>query len=438
MIINVSDFDFEKYFNSLKTVPRDQGNNGAKSRRKYIDCVCAFDIETTALEDVEQAIMYVWQFQLDEDYTIIGRTWEQFLNMLKKIKVLISGNWLVIYVHNLSYEFQFLSGIYDFNEQEVFCMDSRKILKCDMMGSFEFRCSYIQSNMSLNDFTSKYNVKHQKISGELFDYSKKRYPWTELTDLEKEYITNDVLGLVEAIKKEMELDGDNLYNIPLTSTGYVRRDVKRSMNTYSRTALKKQLPDEHIFKLLHQAFRGGNTHANRYYTGLIQEDVTGYDISSSYPAQQVNRSFPVGEWIRENVNDLDYIIKLMEIRKHACLLVCVFRGVKLRNKLWGCPYIPLSKCRNPYNYINDNGRILEADYLEITLTEIDLKIILTEYEFEDYEIIEFYHTRTGKLPREITDLTLKWFKNKTILKGGDVLQSIYYMKEKNKLNSIYG
>lgn len=438
MIVDVTDFDFQDYFRKTGSVPLDRGNNGSKSRRRYVDRVCAFDIETTGLDEIEQSIMYVWQFQLDEDYTIIGRTWEEFMEMMRNIRILIPGRWLVIYVHNLSYEFQFLSGIYDFTPDEVFCMDSRKILRADMMGCFEFRCSYIQSNMSLNEFTTKYQVKHQKISGDLFNYDKKRYPWTELNDLELEYITNDVLGLVEAIKKEMAMDGDNLYRIPLTSTGYVRRDVKKAMNTYSRTALRKQLPDEHIFKLLHQAFRGGNTHANRYYTGLIQENVTGYDISSSYPAQQVCRSgFPVGEWFSEDPKDLDYVLKLMEIRKHCCLMVVVIRNIKLRNKLWGCPYISVSKCKQLYHFVNDNGRVLEADYLEITLTEIDLKIILEEYQFDSIDFIEFYHTRSGKLPKEITSLTLKWFERKTALKGVEG-QEIFYMKEKNKLNSVYG
>jgi len=41
--------------------------------------MCAFDIETTRLEDIEQSIMYIWQFSilfLDDLHidTIIGRT----------------------------------------------------------------------------------------------------------------------------------------------------------------------------------------------------------------------------------------------------------------------------------------------------------------------------------------------------------------------------
>jgi hypothetical protein len=45
---------------------------------RFADCVCAFDIETTRLTEIEQSIMYVWQFCIDftggEDLVIMGRT----------------------------------------------------------------------------------------------------------------------------------------------------------------------------------------------------------------------------------------------------------------------------------------------------------------------------------------------------------------------------
>ena len=50
-----------------------QGNKGRKSRN-YIDIFACFDIETTNIAKLKQNIMYVWQFQLGEDLTIIGRT----------------------------------------------------------------------------------------------------------------------------------------------------------------------------------------------------------------------------------------------------------------------------------------------------------------------------------------------------------------------------
>ena len=39
---------------------------------------------------------------------------------------------VVIFVHNLSFEFQFLRGIYHFDNEEVFAVESRKVLKCEM------------------------------------------------------------------------------------------------------------------------------------------------------------------------------------------------------------------------------------------------------------------------------------------------------------------
>ena len=113
------------------------GNPGMRNRPRYIDIVTAFDIEATRLPDIEQAFMYVWQWQIGPDCLIMGRTWEEFLDVLHMIRGFIQKGFgdrtrLVVWVHNLSYEFQFLRGIYPFQRKEVLCMDSRKVVKCEM------------------------------------------------------------------------------------------------------------------------------------------------------------------------------------------------------------------------------------------------------------------------------------------------------------------
>ena len=71
---------------------------------EYFNIPAAFDIETTLIDSVEQSVMYIWQWQFGEDYTVIGRTWDEFLDLQKRIKeVLPEDRWLVVYVHNLSY-----------------------------------------------------------------------------------------------------------------------------------------------------------------------------------------------------------------------------------------------------------------------------------------------------------------------------------------------
>lgn len=196
-----------------------------------LDCVCAFDIEATNIDSIEQAVMYIWQFQIEQEVTVFGRTWEEFQDLLLKlIKDLPEGCNLVCYVHNLSYEFCYLKGIYDFRPEEVFATQRRKVLRCDMLDRIEFRCSYKLSNMSLKDFTRRYKVKHQKLDD--YDYNIPLYPWSDLTVEQLRYCQNDVLGLTEAVRTLLIYEQDNLVTVPLTSTGFVRRECKQIMKDH--------------------------------------------------------------------------------------------------------------------------------------------------------------------------------------------------------------
>lgn len=437
MIYSVNNFDYSLISKS-KNQRRKKGNQGKRNnKRVYKDIICAFDIETTNDCESVQAFMYVWQFQFN-DITIMGRTWNEFITMLQRMADQLNRDqYIVIFVHNLSFEFQFLRGIYDFSKEEVFAIDSRKVLKCEMFNHFELRCSYLQTNMSLSEFTHKMGVQDVKLSGDDFDYSKARYPWTPLTDLEVQYCVNDVKGLVEAMRIQMDLEHDTFYTLPLTSTGYVRRDVKAAMRHYNRQDLKDMLPDYNVFCMLREAFRGGNTHANRYYANYILHDVHSNDYASSYPNVQINCRFPMSAWIREDGMNLDRCLLKIYKHKRACLMRVKIFDVKLKDPMWGAPYLAKAKCRNIKNCENDNGRVLSAEYLETTLTDIDFKIVLDEYEFSWIEFVDFYHCRYGLLPKQLRETVLEYFRRKTELKGVSG-EELYYMKAKNKLNSVYG
>lgn len=416
---------------------RRQGNQGRKNdKRVYKDLFCAFDIETTNDTDLGQAYMYIWQFQI-EDQTIIGRTWMEFKEFLRNCRMqLKQDEWLMVFIHNLSFEFSFLKGIYKFKPDEVFSIESRKVLRCSMWEHFELRCSYLLTNMNLDTFTKKMGVTH-KLSGEEFDYSKKRYPWTDLTDKELQYCITDVKALVEALKVYFDIEHDNFYTIPFTSTGFVRRDVKRAMRHYNRQDLFNMQPDYEVFKILREAFRGGNTHANRYYSGRIMENITSYDRVSSYPDVQINELFPMSPWIREENVTAERACRIIFKHKRAALMRVGFSNISLKNPLWGCPYIPKHKCRNLGRHYNDNGRILWADWLEISLCDPDLKIIMEEYDYDSITFYDFYHCRYGRLPKPLREEIQKFYRDKTELKGVQG-QELFYMLQKAKLNSIYG
>lgn len=264
MTITYDQFDYY-WLKDLDIQKRKRGNQSTSQKYYYKDLITAFDIETTYIKEVDQSVMYIWQWQFGDKCTVIGRTWYELRIFLNELKEVLGNDRLVIYVHNLSFEFQYLSGIFKFDSDKVFCMDSRKVLKAVLMDSFEFRCSYLQTNMNLRSFCEKMGVHSYKLK---MNYKKPRYWYTELTPKEIAYCINDVRGLVEAITKEMERDGDNLYTIPLTSTGYARRDAKAAMRNVSHTYLKNQLPTYELYKLLREAFRGGNTHASRFTQAL--------------------------------------------------------------------------------------------------------------------------------------------------------------------------
>lgn len=417
----------------IENQKRKRGNQGTKKRRTYKDIICAFDIETSRLDD-RHSIMYIWQFQLGDD-TFIGRSWKECFRFFRRLAASCGDNeWFVIYVHNLSFEFQFLTSYYHFTDDDVFCTDSRKILKCDMFRHLEFRCSYLHTNMSLSEYLSKMGVEDQKMTG--FDYEKIRYPWTALTDPEVHYCINDVKGLVQALKIEMEHDGDNLYSIPLTSTGYVRRDVKHAMRYVPHWYIRDQLPNFGTYTLLREAFRGGNTHANRYYAGQILKGVKSADRSSSYPDTECNDKFPVSGFRRIADPTPEKLHDLIFRRKKAVLCRIALWNVKLRDPFWGCPYMSTDKCRNIINGAYDNGRILHADYLETTVTDLDLKIILEEYS-ADLDVLTLEYARYGILPPALVECIQRYYTMKTELKNVDG-QEIYYTKAKNKLNSVYG
>lgn len=431
-------------YNDIKSIPfqvRSKGNQKTKERVKYKDIIVTFDIESSRLPESSDAFMYIWQLQLGP-YTVIGRYWEEYEILIYNLTYDMANNeYYVIYVHNLSYEFQFLSGIFNFNTKDVFCMDRRKILKA-RSGNIEYRCSYLYSNLSLSQFTKAMGVDHTKLSGDEFNYNKLRYPWTELTENELEYAIHDVKGLQEALVKSFELYEDNLYTTPLTSTGIVRRDGRRVMRQWNNTILKSLQPTIDQALLLRKAFRGGDVHANRYYSNIILRSseydlIKGADINSSYPSSEVNGLYPMTPFKEVPGATIEDVIDLITKRERALLLEVAFIGLRLTNDKWGFPYLSTAKCVGIIDGYFDNGRILACSYLETVITDIDLSVILKEYDFNDIIINKCYSSRYGRLPKPLIDLTLEYYQKKTTLKNVKGQEQVY-QSYKARLNSIYG
>lgn len=431
---DIANFPLDEY-RKIGYQKRRRGNQGTKTKKSYRDIIITFDIETSLIPFTDQSHMYIWQMQVGGIGTVFGRTWYEFKNFVGKLILdMKEDEYIVIYVHNLSFEFQFLAGIYSFSTDEVFAVKSRKVIKCEMYEHIEFRCSYALTNMSLSEFTKKMKVEHVKKPGEDIDYKVYRTSTTPLSEKALQYCQNDVLGLYEALTVQLNNDGDNLYTVPMTSTGYVRRETKQALRMVNRNYISKQIVSYDVYLLLREAFRGGNTHANRFYSGQILHDVKSYDRASSYPDVQCNQLFPIAEFKRGE-DSMQYITNLLKNNKPFVCRIA-FDKIRLTDRLWPIPYLTKDKSRNIIGGLFDNGRILQAEHAETTVTDVDLKIILEEYSFDNIYVSDVYYSRYGKLPPAYIHNIVKYYRGKTELKGtGD---DYNYMKSKNLLNSIYG
>lgn len=419
----------------------------------YVNVMSAFDIETTRLDlsDTQaehdyHSFMYVWQWQLGRDVTIIGRSWSGFetlVNMLSNALFEISEDeklpevpHLVCWIHNASYEFAYLSGIYHFKPEDGFFREVRKPIWFSMNRCIEFRCSYLQTNMSLRKLTKQYGVQ-EKLSGQKFDYEKIRFPWTELSDYEIEYAVTDVQSLVEVMRIRMEKDGDNLQTIPLTSTGYVRRDVRSALKPLY-LQIRDILPDESQYRLLRKAFRGGNTHCAKEKSGKILENVYSYDMASCYPAMQLTKQYPMSKfrWLDDRLS-LDRILRFLKLN-YAVVGLYEFTNIRLKKKHTPIPYLSLARTES-VGFRCDNGRLLYADFSRMALTEIDLEIVLAQYDYDLIDVKSAMVSQKGYLPEEYKSVIRKYYHNKTFLKGAtDPDEQYLYHKNKEKVNAIYG
>ena len=404
-----------------------------KDREGMFGC---FDIETSLIElpgeDKPQGIMYIWQFCIGNENwrdLYIGRTWEDFKLLVGEISDLYhfggsKYNLFPCYIHNAAYEFQWLRSVFAITD--MFAVKERIPVRFTADDAFSFRCSYRLTNMGLAKLCKQENAVHGKRTG--FDYQKVRYPDTPLSDEEMLYCVDDVLGLHESLTSLMKNEGDTLKSVPFTSTGYVRREARQKVlaNPDNKMKVRDMALTEDDYFLCKAAARGGNTHCFYEYAGQILHDIYSDDLASSYPHQMVTKLFPVGAWCDE---------RQKRIIPGVCnLLHVVLYDLKLKPGVT-VPYIARGKCQHCGGVLEDNGRILTADYAELVCTEIDAEIIKRQYEFSEVMWIAHKVAERGYLCNEYRDFVKYMFEQKCKLKKAD---PYFYAKYKNKINALFG
>lgn len=452
-VYNIHDLPYNEILLKSDTV-RKKGKGGIS----YINYPATFDIETSLINGGEpSAFMYHWQFCL-MGYVVFGRTWDDFIKLLDYLgeKLELDENKrLVIYVHNLAYEFMFLKDFV--SVFGIFAKAAHKVIKFNVqtinkyinavnsynvsretIPTFEFRCSYFLSNMSLNKFCENSRLcTHYKLKADKYDYKKMRTPETKLEQYEEGYCYNDVKGLEECILSKMQDYGDTIASIPLTSTGYVRRAMRQAVsndNNY-RTLFKSLTLISEQYMLLRKVFRGGNTHASRYYANAVLNNVYSRDIASSYPNQIAVGKYPITPFIKFDPVDESELFTICN--KKCVIMELTFFKLNLRDGV-PAPYMDFGHATHFSNdYTNDNGRVIYADWITYACTEIDFKIICNQYTYDKIQWVCGFACDKGYLPDAIVNGMLVYYDKKTELKNV-VGKEYEYMKSKNELNAIFG
>lgn len=369
------------------------------------------------------AIPYIWQCSFN-DTVYYGRELQSFLQLLDDIP---KDLYCIMWVHNLSYEFQFLLNI--MHVASVFARAPHKPLKCSYIEypQIEWRCSYMLTNMSLAQWGDQLGIP--KLVGEL-EYTYMRTPETPLFDYELDYCERDCVVVYRGILEHLKQYKD-VWDIPLTSTGKIRRVVKKrvtSSKDYMK-GVKRTIPRNAAeYKLLQTIFAGGYTHANRKYLGdTIRDTVHHVDIASSYPTILCAYKFPYNKWSYIGRQIPDY--KYFEDRAYIIKL----HFINIRCISWNT-YISTSKSRGS-GFVYDNGRLLAADELYVTVTEQDFITICHNYEWDSVESEGTYCCQKKYLPKIFIDYVLQLYHDKTALKGVDAVR---YAISKQYINSLFG
>lgn len=424
-----------------------------KSKQIFRDII-TFDIETTSV-DKERSVMYIWQICVNGK-CFYGRLWSEFQQFIQLLNNY--GSRFYIWVHNLSFEFTFIQSFFDFSDN---CKvhESHSVREA-IYKNITFRCTYFMTNLSLAKVAENYNLEFEKLSGEEFDYTKKRYWFTPLTDTELKYCAHDVLILWAYIKTF-----DTSWNkIPSTATGFTRRLYKDNIKKYGDVAKVIRIAAEDVcsnpeeFEILQNAFAGGYTHANSRYIGFTLNNVRSRDKTSFYPSIMARFKFP-RKMHRINSDRIDEVFKeLYESRDEygeKDYFLCMRVGFKNLRAKSHITTISEHKClelsgsyyreydiddegkQHPAKPDIDNGRVFSCKSMLIDITSLDLETIDLYYDYDEKHIIKGLYSKLRYLPVSMLMTMLELYSQKTELKNVEGKEELY-MSLKALLNSLFG
>lgn len=450
-------YKFRKLGNILYCRRSGRGTNDT-----FSDCIIMADTETSksVQKGIEENHMVAFTISIrayeTNIVTLYGNRPSEFIETVIRLKKHLEGDKLIIYWHNMSYDWVFIRKfvLAQFGTPvKLLATKPHYPIYIEFENGLIFKDSLILAQRSLEKWADDLNVEHKKAVGK-WDYLKIRNQCDDFTADELEYIEHDTLAGVECINALMKQLNKRIYSMPYTATGIPREEVrKRGKKNNARALFERCVAkDYHVQELLEKVYHGGFTHANRHVIGLTQygtreDPIKAFDFTSSYPYCMLAFKFPMTEFKLLDRPDTNGVFSPDEILKMSDTYAFIFKlilvNVRLKNDDIPMPALQYSKCVRDMNCVLDNGRVLCADFVEIYINEIDLKVLKDQYDWQgEGACVEVYYSEKQYLPQWFTDYVFECFYNKTMLKEDKKHPELYdpvaYALAKSIVNSLYG
>lgn len=462
----------------------------AEYRRKhaYTPQIGGLDIETSTAPDGSCAWMYLWCMAID-DTIVYGRTVDDLKQWIRRLSDALGLGVryrMCIYIHNAKYDLSFLRrdiSLASRRKRDFIARSVRQILRCAFDYTYEIRDSAVYTEMPLEMLGTEIGL--EKLGA---DHSLIYTPDTLLPLELLQYCGRDAHILTVYYRQECAKYG-GIGLIPLTATGRVRRVIsscftaeskrwgrvgggtsvlsamiaKRQLKT-KHTGRKESTPEQRqriaedraTMAMLRCAFFGGYCYCADAHVGNTYTDIAASaDMDACYAWAMLTQRYPMDRFkplpLPTSAADEMQLRYGTGVYSDYAMLIHV-RIIGLKSRIKDMGVLP-SWIRYTLRFDNlqkskRGGRIMQADDLEIVLTDIDYRQLSRWYTVKNIQILDILGSRYGYLPAYITDTILLLYGQKKAAKAeikhlkaenaATLQDEIAYSRKKTMLARLYG
>ena len=286
----------------------------------------------------------------------------------------------------------------------------------------EIRDSFKLLPFSVEKIGKSFGTKHRKLS---MKYEGYRYAGCEITDVEKEYIANDVLVVKEALEI-MFADGHKKLTIGSCCLSEYKNRVGRydweeMFPNLTAIEIDESFGSKNADEYVRKSYKGGWCYLKKGMEGTHYNGET-YDVNSLYPSVMSSESgnyYPVGipHFWKGEIPAFEYDSEgeRKEFYNPDTIYFFVRVKVKFRIKKGHLPFIQkkgswlykgnvaletsniIGKDGTEYEYMENEEGKKELVTLELTLTKTDYFLMISHYDIQYIEYLDgcWFYARKG-------------------------------------------